>query len=150
MSKLVTIIFKEILSRTRQVLSSTPRRRVTSCFKVTLMAVAVLVIASVTLTSRDQSDVTVKRRTPLQQNVASVDQKENDVAIELQTSLANDVDVVVENDADVERQKLLDASDASDATVTIRRQMEVPRCNCSKWILPSHSRLVEDTQSLCH
>jgi len=141
----MSFIFKEILSRTRIVLSSTPRRRVTACFKVTLMIVAVFIFASVTLSYRDQVDVTVKRRTPLQQNIVGVDQRENDVDvdIELETSLANDVDVDVENDADVERQKLLvssDASDVSDATVTVRRRMEVPRCNCSKWILPSHSR----------
>lgn len=97
--------------------------------------------------------------------------KESDVNIELQTSLANvvgDDDVDVENDVDIERQTMLkesarianhvkdtndvsdagdtndvsDADDVSDTSISKRRQLTIPRCNCTKWIVPSHTRWV--------
>ena len=63
-------IFKEIL---KIVSAVTPHRRLTTCFRVTLLAVTLLLFTGVTITYRSQNDVFIKRLTILE-NVVRIEQ----------------------------------------------------------------------------
>ena len=103
-----------------------------------------------------ESDVNIELQTSLANVVGDDDvDVENDVDIERQTMLKESAQIAnhVKDTNDVsdagdtndvsdagDTNYVRDADDVSDTSISKRRQLTIPRCNCTKWIVPSHTR----------